>query len=897
MPLDPGTRLGPYEIVSPLGAGGMGEVYRARDTRLGREVAIKVLPQHLSATPELRARFEREARSVSQLNHPNICVLHDVGREGDTDFLVMELVDGETLEQRLARGPVPLAELLRVGSEVASALDRAHRAGIVHRDLKPGNIMLTKSGAKLMDFGLARAAGGAVSQSSRAGMTQSPTVAQALTGEGKIVGTFQYMSPEQLEGREADARSDLWALGSVLYEMATGRKPFSGTSTASLIGSIMKEEPRSLAELAPMSPPGLDRIVKRCLAKDPDDRWQSARDVAAELRYIAEAATSRIEAAPVVPGTAAAAGRPSRERMFWISTLVGVVVLAVALQVVRRPQAIPGSAGVTRFTVTTPEGIVELPDAADPSISPDGRALAFTATDSTGTLLIWLRSRDSLTPRPLPGTESASLPFWSPDSKYLGFFADGKLQKIRVDGGPAQILCDANNGRGATWSQAGTIVFAPAAEGPLYRVDAAGGSPTVVTALDSTRHETGHRWPCFLPDGKHFLYVVLPGDKDGNFETCVGSQDGGSPERLMTVGAAPIYADPGYLVFIRNGTLMVEPFDPGSRKVKGDPTALETLPLRTDYTGAREVTASRDGILAFRSPGSPNTDLVWYDRQGRSLGKVPINPGRFEGLTVSPDGTHIAVERRSAPTTADIWLVDVDRSVSTRFTFGPGESFTPVWSPDGQAIAYGCNRGGRENIYMRSVTGQGSEQLLYASNSLFKHTTQWSFDGQHVVFVELGENTGWDIFTLAPAPGAKAVPYLNSSFNESIGAISPDGRWMAYVSDESGRPEVYVDAFPTPGNKSQISTGGTLQVGQDLRWTRDGKSLIFETLDFAIMSVDLETTPNFRAGTPRLLFRVRPDVVSLSMTGDAQRFVATMPSGTTGSSITLVMNWAELLNR
>ncbi|HET9235210.1 MAG TPA: protein kinase, partial [Candidatus Eisenbacteria bacterium] len=510
MSLTPGTRLGPYEVLSSLGAGGMGEVYRARDTRLGRDVAIKVLPQHLSGTPELRARFEREARSVSQLNHPNICVLHDVGREGDTDFLVMELIEGETLERRLTRGPLPLPELLRIGSEVASALDRAHRSGIVHRDLKPGNIMLTRSGSKLMDFGLARAAAGPVASTTQAGMTQSPTVAQALTGEGKIVGTFQYMSPEQLEGKEADARSDLWALGCVLYEMATGARPFTGAGTASLIASIMKDEPRMLAELAPMSPPALDRVVTRCLAKDPDDRWQSARDLAAELRYIGESApsTSRTQAASVVE-----VRKPTlnRERVFWSAALIGVVLAALALQMLQQPGTGAGTSRLVQFNITTPEEINLVRDAAEPSISPDGSKAALCAVDSSGASLLWVRPMDSVDARPLAGTDNATLPFWSPDSRYLAYFADGKLKKIRVEGGPSQILCDANNGRGGSWSKDGTIVFCPAAEGPLYRVSAAGGTPTPVTTLETAAHETGHRWPWFLPDGKHFIYVVLPG--------------------------------------------------------------------------------------------------------------------------------------------------------------------------------------------------------------------------------------------------------------------------------------------------------------------------------------------------------------------------------------------------
>ena len=894
MPLTPGTRLGPYEILSPLGAGGMGEVYKAKDTRLGRDVAIKVLPQHLSTTPELKARFEREARSVSQLNHPNICVLHDIGREGDTDYLVMELVEGETLELRLTRGPLPLPELLKIGSEVSSALDKAHRAGIVHRDLKPGNIMLTKSGSKLMDFGLARAAQGPITSGSHAGMTQSPTVAQALTGEGKIVGTFQYMSPEQLEGREADARSDIWALGCVLYEMATAHKPFSGSGTASLIASIMREEPRSLADLAPMSPPALDRIVKKCLAKDPDERWQTARDLGSELRYIGESMSTTASRAASPPTTSTQAKPVTKERAFWIAALVGVALVAASLQVLQKPKT--PTPRVTQFSITAPDGIDLLNDPAEPTISPDGRTLGFTAIDSSGATLIWVRPLDSVDARPLSGTDNATLSFWSPDSKYLAFFADGKLKKIRVDGGPAEILCDANNGRGGSWGKDGTIVFAPAAEGAIYRVSAGGGTPVQVTTLDAAAHETGNRWPCFLPDGKHFTYIVLPG-QELNFDVYVASVDGGAREKLFSAGSAPVYAEPGYLLFIRNGTLTAHAFDARSRKLKGEPAAIRTLPMRSDYTGAPFAKASTNGMLIHRGASAPNSDVNVYDRQGRIVRKLALNPGRFEDLSVSPDGKYIAVNRTSSPTSSDLWLIDIDRAMSSRFTFGAGEAFAAVWSPDGQRVAFGSNRGGRENIYVRSRIGQSAETVLYEANTLFKHPTQWSPDGQHVLVAELGENTGWDILLVDLNGDGKAVPLLNGPYNEPFAAISPDGRWLAYASDESGRAELYVDSFPVLGNKIQISSGGVLPLGGGggfAAWAAHGRELLYETPDFRIMSVAVETSPTFSAGTPRMLFRFRPSR-GFNASEDGQFFVGAIASGSASISVSVVMNWPELL--
>jgi len=894
MPLTPGTRLGPYEIQSPLGAGGMGEVYRAHDSRLGRDVAIKVLPQHLSSTPELKARFEREAKSVSQLNHPNICVLYDIGREGDQDFLVMELVDGETLEQRLTRGPLNLPELLKIGSEVAGALDKAHRAGIVHRDLKPGNIMLTKSGSKLMDFGLARATQGGISTSSNPQMTQSPTVAQALTGEGKIVGTFQYMSPEQLEGREADARSDIWALGCVLYEMATGRKPFTGSGTASLIASIMREEPRPLTELTPLSPPALERIVKKCLAKDPDDRWQTARDLGSELRYIGESAPVSISGVQSQPAIAFKATPRSKERAFWMAALTAVLAAAIALQVMHR--SAPPEQRVTQFSVTTPYGVDLVPDAGDPSISPDGTTIAFTATDTSGVTLIWVRPLDSADAKPLNGTDNASLAFWSPDSKYLAYFGDGKLKKIRVEGGPPEVICDANNGRGGSWGKDGTIVFTPAAEGPIYKVSSGGGTPTQVTTLDAAVHETGHRWPCFLPDGKHFTYVTLPG-QDLNFDVYVASVDGGSREKLFSASSAPTYATSGYLLFIRNGTLTVQGFDAKTRKLKGEPTALESLALRSDYTGSPFVKASMNGTLIHRGPAAANTDLNVYDRQGRLTKKLPLAAGRFEELALSPDGKNIVVNKISSPTSTDLWLIDVDRTISSRFTFGAGESFGPVWSPDGERVAFASNRGGRENVYVRSRLGQSAETLLYESNGLFKHPCHWTPDGKQVLVAELGENTGWDILRVDANGGGKAEPLLNGPYNEPWAAISPDGHWIAYGTDESGRAELYVDSYPVFGNKVQVSNAGLLPLGGGggyVSWAANGRELLYETPDFKIMAVDVETSPTFRAGTPHMLFRFRI-ARGLTASRDGQLFYATIASGNAGNSVSVVMNWTGLL--
>jgi predicted Ser/Thr protein kinase len=501
MTLAQGTRLGPYEILASVGAGGMGEVYRARDTRLDRTVAIKVLPSHLSSNPEIRQRFDREARTISSLSHPHICALHDVGHQDGIDYLVMEFLEGETLTDRLSRGALPAEQVLRYSIEIADALDKAHRQGIVHRDLKPGNIMLTKSGVKLVDFGLAKLAAAGPANTS---VSILPTQAgMNLTQEGTILGTFQYMAPEQLEGKEADARSDIFAFGAVLYEMATGKKAFSGKSQASLIASILSAEPPPISSVQPMTPPALDRVVKTCLAKDPDDRWQTAHDVMLQLKWIAEGGSQAGVPAPLV------ARRRGHERLAWgVAAVLAVSTIALAAVQLARPRA---AVRVVRSSLLPPEKTTYhfIGDAAGPpAVSPEGLQIAFTARDSSGKSLLWVRSLDSPVPRAVAGTEDAMYPFWSPDSKFIGFFAGGKLKKIEASGGPAFALCDAGDARGGTWNKDGVIVFEPHFRDPLFRVPATGGKAAPVTKFDESRRETTHRFPFFLPDGSHFLYLA-----------------------------------------------------------------------------------------------------------------------------------------------------------------------------------------------------------------------------------------------------------------------------------------------------------------------------------------------------------------------------------------------------
>jgi eukaryotic-like serine/threonine-protein kinase len=896
MPLTTATRLGPYEIVAPLGAGGMGEVYRARDTRLGREVAIKVLPASLTSSAEVRARFEREARTVSSLNHPHICTLHDVGREGDTDYLVMELVDGETLAQRLTRGALPMAEVLRIGGQIADALDRAHRAGVVHRDLKPGNVMLTRSGAKLMDFGLARATGmvAAPGSSSRqpsgSMLSQSPTMAQPLTAEGTIIGTFQYMAPEQLEGKEADARSDLWALGCVLYEMATGKRAFEGRSQASLIGAIMHSEPAPIApsstsasSLAPS--PALERLVRQLLVKDPDERLQSAHDVKLQLANLVDGGSSWSAAAPVIPR-----GRASRMSLLpW--AIAGLMALAaVAALLLARGRA--PETTMMRFSIDAPAGVTLATDPGSSAISPDGRKLVFLAADSSGSVRLWLRPIESLTAQMIEGTDNALWPFWSPDSRFVGFFADGKLKKVSVEGGAPEVLCEAADGRGGTWGSRGTIVFAPIAAGPLMRIPAEGGEPVVVARPDSSRHETALRWPCFLPDGKHFTFVSLPSMR-GNYDVQVGSTDGGGVRKLTTSASSAVWAEPGYILIVRNGRLLAQRIDREATRLIGDPVPIGTAPALIGPAGIRAVSVSRNGILVRPTAGLQNTHLVWVDRAGHAQGEIPLPPARWEAVVVSPDGHRATIERRSEPNANDLWMIDLDRSLATRFTFIPSSLCgNASWSPDGRWVAFDNNATGPYNIYRKLASGQGDEELLYQSSTPFKNLGSWTPDGASILFDEPSAVTQWDLWRLPVESERKPVPLVRTRFNESGGQISPDGTWMLYASDESGRPEVYAQSYPAGNARFQVSTNGASIGG----WSHDGREIIFGGLDNSLLAAEVQRTPTFRIGAPRALFRLPASIIGVGFMPDAQRFIEVLPVGQTAfASIQLEVNWTAAL--
>ena len=802
MALTAGTQLGPYEILAPIGAGGMGEVYRARDTRLDRTVAIKVLPEHLSSQADLRDRFEREARAISAINHPNICVLHDIGQQDGLDYLVMEYLEGETLAKRLEKGALPIAQVFKYSIEIADALDRAHRQGITHRDLKPGNIMITSSGAKLLDFGLAKFRQPEKQTSS---VSTLPTQASQLTAHGMILGTVQYMSPEQLEGGEADPRSDLFAFGAVLYEMLSGRKAFEGKSQASLIAAIMHVDPPWVSVWEPLTPPPLDRVVRKCLAKNPDERWQSARDLVDELRWISDPSQSAgSSVVSAVPAPASAARTPRWPLAVALIFVVSTAVLLALIVTHREPRTF----GMIRMELRPPDknsfrGGLTAPQFA---VSSDGRMLAFSATEN-GKVLIWVRAFDSAASQPFPATEGGQLPFWSPDGRYVGFFADGKLKKIELSGGLPLTLCGTSpNGEGASWSKDGVIVFSPATSNSgILRVSESGGDAVEVTKVNPET-EVGHVWPQFLPDGRHFIYLSI-GKAAERSAIYLGSLDGEAPRRLIQSTFRAAYAS-GYLLFMRETVLMAQPFDAKRLALSGEPVRVADQVATNNVSGRAAFAVSESGMLAYRINGSGGVQqqLVWIDRQGKSAVLVP-DSAQYRTHDLSADGKRLVMHRHdSATNKGDLWILELDRNQTTRFTFDGNHNFAPIWSPDGTRVVYASARkGNTDDLYQKLANGAAGEDLLLESPGS-KHPDDWSKDGRYILYESSAGPTNSDLFVLPTFGDKQPIPFAKTPFNERKGRFSPDGKWIAYTSNESGADQVYIQPFPPNGGKWQIST-------------------------------------------------------------------------------------------
>ena len=903
MGLASGARLGPYEIVAPIGAGGMGEVYRARDTRLDRTVAIKVLPESLAADPQLRERFDREARAISTLNHPHICTLHDVGHQEGVDFLVLEHLEGETLTQRIARSPVPTAEALAIAVDIADALATAHRAGVIHRDLKPANVMLTKAGAKLLDFGLAKNAAPAIATS---GLSMAPTTPPNLTAQGTILGTFQYMAPEQIEGVDADARTDIFAFGAVLFEMLTGRPAFEGKTRAQLLGAILKDEPPPVstvldARLKPRAPSmssAVDRIVTTCLAKDPDDRWQTARDLLRELKWVV--AEGPAKAGRHVPHST---GRPpSGGPVGWvIAGVLTTALIATGTLALRHLRETPVVTEPMQFTIAAPDNaqFSGLPGGGtgattQVALSPDGRQIAFVAK-TRDSYALWLRPIASLAARQLPGTEGAAFPFWSPDSRYIGFFAAGKMKKVQTSGGPPTVLCDAPAGRGGTWSRDNVIVFSPATTGALQRVSGSGGVPVPASVLDTAYGDSSHRWPHFLPDGRHFVYT-------GSIGTCcppskparvsIGELDSKDATTLLEVESSAAVAS-GHLFFLRDGTLMAQPFDTRTRRLTADafPVA-ETVAGEGSRYGSFSV--SESGTLVFaRGAASTSARLVWFDRSGRMLGAIG-EAGAYQHFALSPNQRRVAASMLTGlPANRDIWIVDLERGVSSRLTFDAAEESNPLWSPDNKRIAFLSGGADRSGIRVKSASGIGpDEPLLTTSPSNPAFLDDWSADGRFLVYdTPTNGGAAMDLWALPLTGERKPIPIVQGPGVQNRAVISPDNRWIAYTSDESGTPQVYVQSFPVPAARYPVSKGG----GAQPQWRGDGKEIFFLTPDSALMAAAIDTTREFRASVPEVLFQAAASAANrhqYAVTRDGKRFLMiSTDRGAIGSPLTVVVNW------
>jgi eukaryotic-like serine/threonine-protein kinase len=887
MALTSGIKLGPYEIQSRLGAGGMGEVYRALDTRLDRTVAIKVLASHLSSSPELKQRMEREARAISSLNHPHICHLYDIGSQDGTDYLVMEFLEGETLAERIRKGAVPLNEILKIGIAVGEALAVAHRQGIVHRDLKPGNIMLTKGGAKLMDFGLAKSAGsGAPTGTSSAPfLSAAQTMSQAspvspLTTAGTMIGTIQYMSPEQIEGKEADARSDLFALGAVLYEMVTGARPFEGKSQISVASAILEKEPAPISAVQPLTPPAFEHIVTACLAKNPEDRFQTAHDVALQLKWIAQRGT------PALGSTEKR--RNHRELLAWLIA-GGLALMLTALILWGR-----GSKGTEQTTYFS----APLPFAARAvAVSPNGHTVAIAGhRESERIDVLWIYEPGSQEATNLASTEGASFPFWSPDGRSLGFFADGKLKKLNLDGGPVQTLCDASTGRGGAWNKDGVILFTPSGTlgVGLYRISASGGTPTQVTVPDKTLNEDSNRWPLFLPDGIHYLYsaINLSGRRD-LYSIYVGSLNSNEKRLVVKAKGNGAYAAPGYLLFYRDQTLFAQHFDTRKFELTGEPVPVLTEVQFFPRISEAVFAASTGGLLvAQRNADSGASQLLWFDRKGQQIG-VALNPGIYGNIMLAPNGRTVASDTTDlASQNTDIWTYDLETRSAKRLTFDPAIDSLPVWSPDGSRTVFASNRELKFDLYLKDTNGAQEEKVI-PQDGPDRFPTDWSRDGKYVLY-----GRGPDLWFLT-FPELRATQFLKAASTLKTGRFSPDGKWVAYSSNESGRWEIYVTSFPEAHGKWQVSNTG----GDQPRWRGDGKELFYLSTDSKIMAVPVKTGSNFDAGTPTALFQANPremvatsELFSYDVSNDGQKFLVNASLKTAMTPMSVVLNWSAKLN-
>ena len=886
--IEPGKKLLHYSLVEKIGEGGMGEVWLARDVRLERDVAVKILPAGFAAQDQLLARFEREGRAISALNHPHICTLYDVGNEEGTHFLVMERLEGESLSERLRKGPLPLDQVLEFGSQIASALDAAHKLGIVHRDLKPDNVMLARSGAKLLDFGLAKpmAEGSQPIQ----GLTDLPTQKQTLTTEGTILGTVQYMAPEQLEGLEADARTDIFALGAVLYEMATGQRAFQGKSKTSLIAAIVSSQPPPISNVMPMTPPALDHVVRRCLEKDQENRWQSAGDIAAQLKWISTEGSR----AGLAPGVKA----PRRRGLLpW--TIAGLMALiSIALLVINLGGG-SDVAPLVRASLSPPPDTALIPfHLLGVALSPDGRRLAFAALDPACGRRIWIRHLASMSAEPVAETGGGNYPFWSPDGTHLGFFADGKLKKLDLRGGSPRDLADAPSGRGATWGPDDTILFAPNIRTSIHRIPVSGGTATAVTEYDPDV-ETTHRWPLFLPDGKHFLYLsrrIVEG-KGHVGRLMLAAFDGAEPRILLEDSTNATYIEPGYIVFGRAGDLLARRFDVDTMEFLGEPVPVTTAKLSFwEPKNFAVFTASDDGTIVYLPESARQSELRWLDRTGRLLGAIG-RPGHYSSPRLSYDGARVVFVRgKPQSEKQDVWVNDLEYGREMRLTYRSGEYNLPRWSRDGSRVAFVCRPKSVQDLCIKA-TGEASDvEVLYESGD-WKGAGSFTPDGRAFLFSEQNPVTDNDILILSEGEEEPRV-LLRTPFDEASAEVSPNGSRFLYVSDETGRFEVYVRETKEVSQQWQLSVDG----GHQPRWRADGREVYFIAADGKVMAVPIQTQPVFRAGQPKALFALPETPDNLTplfedVTPDGQRFLVNLPvEHRTSIDFHAILNWRSMLD-
>ena len=873
--LSPGSKLGPYEIVAALGAGGMGEVYRARDPRLGREVAIKILPTGSGGDPDRLRRFEQEARATAALNHPNILAVFDIGKQDDSPYIVSELLEGETLRARLSGGPLPVRKAVDYAVQLTRGLAAAHRHAILHRDLKPENIFITRDGhAKILDFGLAKL----TMPEPGSGEMSAPATLDSVTGGGVFLGTLGYMSPEQCRGAAVDARSDLFSFGAVLYEMVSGRRAFHGETTADTVSAILREDPPELTAAGRDVPPMLERIVHHCLEKEPTARFQSASDVEFALESLSTISSASLPAA----------ASPKRAKFAWIvAAVAALVVIGLAAFLLNRTAP---WMQVTRTMINPPEKTtlnLAGDSAGPPVLSPDGKMLAFTATRQDGSTAIWVRPLDSLEAQPMQGSEGAVFPFWSPDSRALGFFADGKLKTIDLNGSSPQIVADAPSGRGGAWGADGVILFSSATVSPLLRVNATGGTPVQITKIDPSQH-TSHRWPFFLPDGKHFLYLAInhtPSEWTNDM-LYFASVDGKENRALFHSLSNAIYAG-GFLLFARNDQLMAQPFDPSKGKLSGEALTIAKGLLSDLTTWHMDASAFSDKLLVMGSGSAPNWQLLWMDRDGKQITNIADNLPTLQRAALSPQGDRIAVEMDDGRT--DIWVLSLAHGVRTRLTFGPIANHWPAWSPDGKWIAYVSESGAHSILTRKPADGSGPEEQLYTEDQP-AFITQWTRDGKYLIYNRgpVGSEDSWAL----PLQGERK-PFLLVKHGKE-GRVSPDGHWLAYVSSDPGASEVYVSAFRGQGKWQASTHGGGWAV-----WSGDGKQLYYMDLRLNVYTVPVTDAGGaLQFGPPQtLISNWSSPLFFFDVSPNGKKILLDRIAQQVGQSMTVVMNYGVELRK